>query len=210
MVEIVKGQPLKLPNGDVVLPPKNTGEGATLLCAEEIGEEEREEIADVELTGLLDDPFENAQERVKRTLADLDHNVKQQNAVMLILSYEFWGLEDHAIARVIRTDAAVIERIRSSDLYIRVRQELVEAFTYAQASTVHGYLSQNAKSAAKTVVGMLKAKSADHRMSAAKDILDRTGFRPVDRVEHSHRFEDELRIKYVEDTGTTIDVTPEI
>lgn len=209
-LEIKKGQPLTLPNGDVVLPPKEDGQGAQLHRAPEIDDEAQEEIADVALDGLLGDPFDNAPQLVKRTLADVDHNVKQQNAVMIILAYEFWGLDDYAIARIINSDPNTIERIRGSDLYVRVRQEMLAAFEYAQASTIHGYLSQKARPAAATMVGMLKSKSADTRMSAAKDILDRTGFRPADRIEHVHKFEDELRIKYVEDVPNTINVTPEL
>jgi hypothetical protein len=45
----------------------------------------------------------------------------------------------------------------------------------------------------------MNGKDGDRSLAAAKDILDRSGFRPSDRVEHVHKFEDELRIVYVKE-----------
>ncbi|MFT8313188.1 MAG: phBC6A51 family helix-turn-helix protein [Clostridium sp.] len=41
------------------------------------------------------------------------------------------------------------------------------------------------KDAAKTMTKLLKARSEMVRYYAAKDILDRTGLKPIDKVEHS-------------------------
>jgi hypothetical protein len=56
----------------------------------------------------------------------------------------------------------------------------------------------------------LGSKSESTRGSAAKDILDRAGHRPVDVIDHRHTLEGSLVIQYVEPTKDipTIDITP--
>jgi hypothetical protein len=48
-------------------------------------------------------------------------------------------------------------------------------------------------------------------MTAAKDVLDRAGQRPVDIIEHRHKMEGGLTIEYVDkkDDIPTIDITPD-
>jgi hypothetical protein len=49
------------------------------------------------------------------------------------------------------------------------------------------------------------------KMTAAKDVLDRAGQRPVDIIEHRHKMEGGLTIEYVDkkDDIPTIDITPD-
>ena len=47
------------------------------------------------------------------------------------------------------------------------------------------------------MVEALDAGSRTDRMSAARDILDRSGHRPADVVEHRHRVDGGLVIEYV-------------
>jgi hypothetical protein len=84
---------------------------------------------------------------------------------------------------------------------------MLEAIRYAEQSTIHGYLTQKARQAAATVAASMSAKKEETRLAAANSVLDRAGFRPVDRVEHTMRFEDELRIVHIQkDKTPTIDV----
>ena len=208
-MNIVKGQPLTLPDGTVLLPEADEATGSKIVSKEAQAQAEALKEADAELTSLLDDPINNEfSSLVKRTLADIDIDFSRMNLVMLVTGYTLWGLDSYAISRLLNVQPHQIEALKASDSYTRVQRELVEGVQYAQASTVHGYLSSKAHDAARVVSATLKNPSHDLRLSAAKDILDRAGFRPADRVEHVHKFEDELRIRYVQDDSNipTIDL----
>lgn len=207
-MEIVKGQPLTLPDGTILLPEANASGSKVVSKADQEQEAAREQV-ERELGDLLSDPVNNEfGELYKRTLADIDVDFARMNVVMLVASYTLWGLDSYAISRVLNVSTGQVEALKVSDQYTRVQKQLIEAVRYAEAATVHGYLASKSHAAARVVAASLTNPSGDLRLSAAKDILDRAGFRPVDRVEHTHRFEDELRIRYVQDDAhvPTIDL----
>lgn len=191
-----KGEPLKLPNGTII---KASDEGTEVVTSEE--QEAEQEIDDV-----IADPFTNG-DTYQRTLADVRVEAKEFNPVMLVLGYSMWGLDANAISRFLNLDTEMVEGIIGSDLYVETRKELLEAIRFAENASIHGYLSQQARTAAITLASGMKSKSMDVKLSAANSVLDRAGFRPVDRTEHVHKFDDELRIKYVKEGSTpNIDV----
>lgn len=196
---IVKGEPLVLPSGTKV---EKTADG-------KINVETKKQREDKALMDeILTDPFmdENV-ETFQRTLADINVTREQFNPVMLILSYTMWGLDNNAIARFLNLTEEQVETITQSDLFMETRKEILESIRYAEASSIHGYLSEKARAAAKVMVSALSSKKEENSMAAAKDILDRSGFRPVDKVEHSHKFDDELRIVHLNEAKTiNIDV----
>lgn len=189
-----KGDPLVLPNGTVIL---GSDEGLPEVKTVETQQ------AETEIDDVLDDPFSDGAV-FQRNLADVRADVKQFNPVMLILGYSMWGLDEHAIARYLSLTMEQVKEVMSSELFTETRKELLEAIRYAENSSIHGYLSQKARKAAVVTAAALKSKSIDVQLAAAKDILDRAGFRPADRTEHVHRFEDELRITYVEEKAPPI------
>lgn len=196
--QVEAGQPFKLPNGVEIRPAEDEGSGATVVTREE-------QRAEDEVEDVLADPFGEDGTTYQRTLADVRTSAKQFNPIMLVLAYSMWGLDTTAIARLLEIEEAAVEAVMQNELFTDTRKEILEAIRYAENSTIHGYLSQKAKKAAITMGGMLNSKNIDIKMAAAKDILDRANFRPVDRVEHTHKFEDELRIVHV-----TEDATPAI
>jgi hypothetical protein len=196
---IEKGQPLVLPNGTKI---DKDEEGGTVVQTKK--EQEEKALLDEILADVFLDP--NV-ETFQRTLADINVPKQEFNPVMLVLSYSMWGLDDHAIARFLEIDVSAVEHIKSTELYTRTRTEMLEAIRYAEQSTIHGYLTQKARQAAATVAASMSAKKEETRLAAANSVLDRAGFRPVDRVEHTMRFEDELRIVHIQkDKTPTIDV----
>jgi hypothetical protein len=201
-MEIVKGQPLKLPDGTIVLPEVHAS-GSKVVSKDEQEQQKAQEQVEQELNTLLEDPVHNEHGQVfRRTLADINEDFGKMNVIMLCVSYALWGLDSYAISRLMNVTPEQIDALMMSDSYTRVHKELIEAMRYAEAATVHGYLTAKSHAAARVVASTLTNPSGDLRLAAAKDILDRSGFRPVDRVEHTHRFEDELRIRYVQDTAS--------
>lgn len=188
---IEPGKPFVLPGG-VEVRPAEEGQGATVVTPEELEAED-------ELEEELLDPFEDAQVEFRRTLADVRLSAKQFNPIMLVLAYSMWGLDVPAIARLLEIEQEAVEAVMQNEMYSDTRKQMLEAIRYAESGTIHGYLTQKAKRAAVVMGGLLNSKLPDIKMAAAKDILDRANFRPVDRVEHVHKFEDELRIVRIEE-----------
>lgn len=198
---IKKGEAFTLPDGTKVLPEPDSS-GSKVLSAVE------QETA-AELKEVVEEPFTNEfADTYKRTLADVNVEPKRMNATMLVVSFSMWGLDNYAIASLLGTTVEAIEVVKNTELFDELHTQMVEAVRYAETSSIHGYLAHRAMDAARVVGSMLKDKDHDRRLSAAKDILDRSGFRPVDRVEHSHKFDDELRIVHIQEQAVpTIDVS---
>lgn len=211
-MQIVKGEPLRLPDGTMVLPEADPDSGSKVVTVTEQQEAQTRQEIERELTDLLNNPMTNEfSQTYKRTLADVDVEFARMNVIMLVLAYTMWGLDSYAISQLLNVRTEQVEALKSSDLYSKTSQELIEAIRYAEAATVHGYIASKSLAAARVVAASLTSPSGDLRLAAAKDILDRGGFRPADRVEHVMKFEDELRIRYVQDTTDvpTIDLAAE-
>jgi len=211
-MQIVKGEPLRLPDGTMVLPEADPDSGSKVVTVAEQQEGQNRQEIERELTDLLNNPMTNEfSQTYKRTLADVDVEFARMNIIMLVLAYTMWGLDSYAISQLLNVRTEQVEALKSSDLYSKTSQELIEAIRYAEAATVHGYIASKSLAAARVVAASLTSPSGDLRLAAAKDILDRGGVRPADRVEHVMKFEDELRIRYVQDTTDvpTIDLAAE-
>lgn len=192
-LRIEKGAPLKLPDGTVLLPKEN--EYGEKLISREM------RAADKELAEACEDPLSSVPaDAYVRTLADVTVGPKKMNSTMIVLAYAMWGLNRYAISHLVNASVDQVTAIQESDLYQQLRRDMVDAIRFAETASIHGYLANEAMQAARVMAAALKNKDPDTRMAAAKDILDRTGFRPVDRTEHVHRFEDELRIVHLTDS----------
>jgi hypothetical protein len=189
---IEKGKPLQLPNGATILPSEEGGSKVVKVEEVTIATKAKE---------IVDAMMQSKDITVRRSLADVTVDFNQFNVVMLVTSYTMWGLDSFAIGKLLNLSESVVERVRDSETATEVHEQLIEAHKHAMAATVHGYITSESITAAATVVAAMSHKKTDIALSAAKDVLDRGGFRPVDRVEHSHSFEDELRIRYVQDTA---------
>lgn len=193
-LNIEKGKPLILPSGTTV---EKDESGRVKVETKK----QREDAAFMD--ELLSDPFMDEEvETFQRTLADINVPVAQFNPVMLVLSYSMWGLDNNSIGRYLNITEDQVASIVGSDLFIETRKQILEAIRYAEASSIHGYLSQKAKKAATVIANSMSSRKEDISMAAAKDILDRAGYRPVDKVEHSHKFDDELRIVHLQEAKT--------
>lgn len=193
MIDIKKGEPIRLPDGTVILPNAGTrkGEVNKVLSREQVD-------ARIKIQNALEAPFDNGGEALRRTLNQMPGDPKRMNPVMLVLSYAMWGLDSHAIARWLSIEQEQVEHIQSTEIYSRMREQIIESLRHAETGSVHGYLAQKAVAAAQTMSEKLASNDEAVQIAAAKDILDRSGFRPTDRTEHIHKFEDELRITYVQ------------
>ncbi len=134
----------------------------------------------------------------RRSLMDLHLNAQQMAVVNNVLVYTMWGLPDDEIAMQCNCTVHQLHVIRGLDDYKRMYESLVAGVRASMSATVDGIFAEAAPKAAKGMVKLMKDKSRDIRISAQKDILDRAGHRPADRVEHTHHVKsDELVIRVV-------------
>lgn len=133
----------------------------------------------------------------RRKLSELPEVPKTMNAVGVVLSYTMFGLGDEEIAIATGLSVDQIGRIKCSDPYTQMHDAVVRNIMESETDVVRDLLAKNARSAAAAMVEALQAGNRSDRMTAARDILDRSGHRPADVVEHRHRVDGGLVIEYV-------------
>jgi hypothetical protein len=143
--------------------------------------------------------------QTRRKLSDLPEVPKTMNAVGIVLAYTLFGLDDEEIAIATKLTVDQVGRLKCSDPYTQMYDGVVRTVIDSETDVVRELLAKNAKDAAKVVVDSMHNGTRADRMVAARDILDRSGHRPADVVEHRHRVDGGLVIEYVKrDAGVGV------
>jgi len=147
----------------------------------------------------------------RKRIGDLPVPPNQMNTISVIISYTLFGISNRDISNTLLIPLEQVEVIKKSDAYNTLQQSFVKAILETDLSDVRSMFADKSRNAATTVVGLLNSDNETTQLSAAKDILDRAGHRPVDVIEHRHKMEGGLTIEYVEkkDDIPTIDITPD-
>jgi hypothetical protein len=143
-------------------------------------------------------------------ISDLTVPPEQMNTLSVILSYSLQGVANNDIATLLHIDEDWVANIKASDGYKELQTTIIKNIIESDLSDVRNLFVEHSRGAADIMLGLLDSKSESTRGSAAKDILDRAGHRPVDVIDHRHTLEGSLVIQYVEPTKDipTIDITP--
>jgi hypothetical protein len=148
----------------------------------------------------------------RRKLSELPEVPKTMNAVSVILSYTLFGLDVEEIAIATSLTIDQIARIKKSDAYTQMHDTVVRSVLDSETSVVRDLFVKQARNAAGVIVRAMEEGTRADRMAAAKDILDRSGHRPSDVVEHRHKLDGGLVIEIVRKEISTmpiIDMEPE-
>jgi hypothetical protein len=140
----------------------------------------------------------------RRKLSELPEVPRTMNAVGIVLSYTLFGLDDEEIAVATGLSVDQIGRIKLDDPYAQMYTAVVQTILDAETSVVRDVFTKNARNAAKVVVDAMQEGNRSDRVAAAKDILDRSGHRPNDVVEHRHRMDGGLVIEIVRRDGAVL------
>ena len=146
----------------------------------------------------------------RKRISDLPVPPSQMNTISVILSYTLFGISDDDISTVLTIPLEQVEYIKSLDAYSELQTQFIKNIVESDLSDVRGLFVQKSRRAADKMFDLMESENEATRMVASKDVLDRSGQRPIDVVEHRHRMEGGLTIEYVEkkDDIPTIDVTP--
>lgn len=134
---------------------------------------------------------------VQKKLRDLPDQSKAMNGIAAVLAYSLFGLNDDDIAEIIGTTTSRIERLRNSPEFLGFRSSVITSVIHAEQDDVRELIAKNARKAVRTIVNGMDARKVSDKLKAAGDILDRSGFRPADVVEHRHKLEGGLTIEFV-------------
>lgn len=133
----------------------------------------------------------------RRKVADLPDIPRTMNAISVVLSYTLFGLDDTDIALTAGIAEAQVERIKASDAYRSMYDNVVRSILDAETHVVRDIFQQHSRVAANVLVDGLHNGNRGERMVAAKDFLDRAGHRPSDIIEHRHKLDGGLTIEIV-------------
>jgi hypothetical protein len=135
--------------------------------------------------------------KARRSAAELPFQPGQMNIVSLVLFYTMWGLSPADTAIQLGITTSQVKNIQTLDAYKQVQEDIKKSVLEFEANDVRAVMQKHAMGAANKIVDLMEEEGA-LGFAAAKDILDRTGNRPADVVEHRHKMEDVLRIEVVE------------
>lgn len=196
---------IRLANGTLIDPKTREPISTNLHPQDKKREPEPEPEPEIERLNVV------ATER--RSIMDLKLNKNQMAFINNVLVYTLYGLPPDEIAMQCSCTEDDIRIVRDLDEYKQMYDAMTDALRAAYEQSVQGILISAAPAAAKKIVRKMSDKSSDISLAAIKDVLDRSGHRPADRVEHVHSLADgELRIRIVKATDRdhmpTIDLKP--
>ena len=146
----------------------------------------------------------------RRRISDLPVPPGQMNTISVIIAYSLFGINDEDISTTLFIPLDQVIAIKSSDAYSGLQEQFLKNILESDLSSVRGMFVQKGRAAADIMFNLLNSSSEATRITAAKDVLDRAGHRPIDVIEHRHKMEGGLTIEYVEkkDDVPSIDITP--
>lgn len=138
-------------------------------------------------------------------LADFAETPRKLNALSVVATYSLCGMEDAEISLACGLGPGQLERIRAEPTYEKLRQAVIASILESETDSVRGIFVQHSRRAAQRIVEEVNADGGIG-IAAAKEILDRSGHRPADVVEHRHRMDGGLVIEIVrkDDKNTPI------
>ncbi len=163
---------------------------------------------------LTDSEAADKLNRVYRSLDELPDIPRSVNPVNVVLCYEMFGLDDFNISVAVSLPIDTVIRIRNSDVYTQMKEAVVKGLIENARTAVQGVLSTHALGAAEQLATEMRdAGRATDRITAASQVLDRSGHTAQHVLTVKKSFENELRINFVkqerEFEGEAIDIDVE-
>lgn len=151
--------------------------------------------------------------QVRRRLSDLPEVPAKMNIVSAVAAYYMFGINDHEIAYALGCTESQVANIKMTEAFGQLVDTMTRNIVEGFGTDARMMIEQHAPNAAQRVIELMDSNDEHVAMVASKDVLDRSGHRPADVVEHRHKVEGGLTIEYVrkgkdDDKVPTLDVTP--
>lgn len=119
-------------------------------------------------------------EGTRRKLADLPVTPRHLNPIACICLYTLYGLDMQEIAVATGLGMDQIQAIRMSNEYALMQRAVVDTVLETETGEVKDFIKKAAGKAGQRIVSQIDSQNADVAYRAAKDVLDRSGLRPMD------------------------------
>ena len=174
------GDPLVLPDGRVI--------------EEETDEPDLELITEKKGLRAPSKP-QHYRASIRRVLTDLPTSAMMMRGVSVVFAYTMFGIGDVEICGTLNISPSDLKKIRAHQAYAELFDAILNEFVNANSDIIQARIQAYAHDALDTVGHLAtKAKKEETRLSASKDILDRSGARPSDLVKSQAMQMNELRI----------------
>lgn len=140
----------------------------------------------------------------RRKLADMPAVPKQMNAIAVLLVYTASGLSDDEIAVATGITHEQIATIRAMSAYAQLEAYMIGAVKDQTQADVKAILSGAEIAAANAIATQVNHNHPDIAYRASKDILDRGGHVPAQKVDIMAQMRGTLRIEVVDKRGTAV------
>lgn len=160
--------PLVAPNGDILMPERDESYGYM------------NDSQEVEAQAPCE--YKDYRPQVKRVTKDLRAPVDLVNAAAIVFSYTMLGISDTEICSNTGLRPEDLPRVRESTAYSEVFENIMRGLINANSEYIDARLAAHSGMALQNIAHIASTcPNTGHRLSASKDILDRSGHRPQDR-----------------------------
>lgn len=135
--------------------------------------------------------------RVRHRIDELPIQDGKMNTISVVLCYYMYGLSLHDISLITKIPIEQIQNIVMLPAFSEMMSNVTKSIIENDTNNVRDFIAQQSKKAASKITEIMETAPAKYALAAAQDILDRSGQRPVDVVEHINRMDGELRIVHI-------------
>ena len=118
----------------------------------------------------------------------------------VVVSLTLTGIADSEICQLLGISPTQLTRIRGLDAYDDMRSRMLVRLRESDKDQIRQKLYNTAETAAQRLSQLVDSRDEKIQLAAANSILDRTGHKAADILEVKHSFENEMRIRVIDDT----------
>lgn len=135
----------------------------------------------------------------RRKLVDLPDVPQKMNIISTVVSYTLFGLEEDEIAVALGVEVQRIRAIKMLDAYADMYGSVVDGIKSRDLDPINKMIEDQTPHAVNKIVSLMQEADSDAvSLTAARDILDRSGRRPADVHEHRVMHSGGLMIEHIE------------
>lgn len=135
--------------------------------------------------------------RIRHRIDELPIQDSKMNTISVVLCYYMYGLSLHDISIITKLPIEQVQNIVMLPAFSEMMQNVTKSIIENDTNNVRDYIAQQSKKAANKITEIMETAPAKYALAAAQDILDRSGQRPVDVIEHINKLDGELRIVHI-------------
>lgn len=149
---------------------------------------------------------------IRTNIVDLPADPKAVTTSAVVWMYYMLGLSDHDIADATGLTLPQIEHVKGLKLFDQLTDRVTRNMAVLVEQDMQGRISRMSGKALDSIEDIIDDGEVDAaiKLRASQDMLDRAGFSPKQIIEHKHKVEGGLIIKYIEDEQDNTSSVPAV